>query len=111
MIVPHTAATTSDNRIVHVAGCMGEIQAPIFLRAFALRRGCLGKMGLRAGIHSEETGQDEERTEMARETDSARLPGGGEARVIECPECSSVMTRMEAEGVSVDVCAGGCGGI
>jgi len=66
-------------------------------------------MGLRAGIHSEETGQDGERTEMARETDSARLPGGGGDRVIECPVCSNVMTWMEAEGVTFDVCAGGTG--
>ena len=44
-------------------------------------------------------------------TNNAQLPGGGEDRVVECPVCSNVMTRMEAEGVTVDVCAGGCGGI
>ena len=44
-------------------------------------------------------------------TNNARLPGGGEDRVVECPVCSNVMTKMEAEGVTVDVCAGGCGGI
>jgi hypothetical protein len=37
--------------------------------------------------------------------------GRGEDRGIECPVCSNVMTKMEAEGVTVDVCAGGCGGI
>jgi Zn-finger nucleic acid-binding protein len=44
-------------------------------------------------------------------TDNAQLPGGGEDRVVECPVCSNTMTKMEAEGVTVDVCAGGCGGI
>jgi uncharacterized protein len=42
---------------------------------------------------------------------NARLPGGGEDRVVECPVCSNTMTKMEAEGVTVDVCAGGYGGI
>jgi Zn-finger nucleic acid-binding protein len=42
-------------------------------------------------------------------TNIARLPGGGEDRFIKCPVCSNVMTRMEAEGVTVDVCAGGAG--
>ena len=44
-------------------------------------------------------------------TNDTRLPDASEDRVIECPVCSNVMTRMEAEGVTVDVCAGGCGGI
>jgi Zn-finger nucleic acid-binding protein len=44
-------------------------------------------------------------------TDTTRLPDAREDRVIECPVCSNVMTKMEAEGVTVDVCAGGCGGI
>ena len=44
-------------------------------------------------------------------TNDTRLPDASEDRVIECPVCSSVMSRMEAEGVTVDVCAGGCGGI
>ena len=48
---------------------------------------------------------------MARETDTTRQPDGREGRVIECPVCSNTMTTMEAEGVTVDVCAGGCGGI
>src|SRR3954470_20984663 len=48
---------------------------------------------------------------MARETDAGRVPGGGEDRIVECPVCSNTMTKMEAEGVTVDVCAGGCGGI
>jgi Zn-finger nucleic acid-binding protein len=52
-----------------------------------------------------------ERTEMAREMDTTRLPDAREDRVIECPVCSNVMTTMSAEGVTVDVCAGGCGGI
>src|SRR5215211_143379 len=52
-----------------------------------------------------------ERTQMARETDTTRLPDASEDRVIECPVCSRAMTTMEAEGVTVDVCAGGCGGI
>src|SRR5919202_58772 len=48
---------------------------------------------------------------MARETDTSKLPGGGYDRVIECPVCSNVMTKMESGSVTVDVCAGGCGGI
>jgi Zn-finger nucleic acid-binding protein len=48
---------------------------------------------------------------MARETDTTRLPDASEERIIECPVCSSAMTTMTAEGVTVDVCAGGCGGI
>ena len=44
-------------------------------------------------------------------TNNARLPGRGEDRVIECPVCSNAMTIMTADGVTVDVCAGGCGGI
>jgi Zn-finger nucleic acid-binding protein len=52
-----------------------------------------------------------ERTEMARETDTTRLPDASEDRIVECPVCSNVMTTMTAEGVTVDVCAGGCGGI
>jgi Zn-finger nucleic acid-binding protein len=48
---------------------------------------------------------------MARETDTTRLPDASEERVIECPVCSNAMTTMTAEGVTVDVCAGGCGGI
>jgi uncharacterized protein len=48
---------------------------------------------------------------MSRETDTGRVPGGGKDRIVDCPVCSNVMTKMEAEGVTVDVCAGGCGGI
>src|SRR5215207_6202257 len=48
---------------------------------------------------------------MARETDTSRLPNASEERIIECPVCSNTMTTMTAEGVTVDVCAGGCGGI
>src|SRR5215203_501534 len=48
---------------------------------------------------------------MARETDTSRLPNASEVRIIECPVCSNTMTTMTAEGVTVDVCAGGCGGI
>jgi hypothetical protein len=44
---------------------------------------------------------------MGRETDTRRVPGGGYDRVIECPVCSNVMTKMEAEGVRVDVCPRG----
>jgi hypothetical protein len=33
-------------------------------------------------------------------TDTTRVPGGGEDRVAECPVCSNVMTKMEAEGVT-----------
>jgi uncharacterized protein len=44
-------------------------------------------------------------------TDTTRLPDASEDRVIECPVCSNTMTTMESEGVTVDVCAGGCGGI
>jgi hypothetical protein len=46
---------------------------------------------------------------MSRETDASRVPGGGEDRVVECPVCSNVMTRMEAGGVTLDVCPGGTG--
>ena len=46
---------------------------------------------------------------MARGTSTGRLPGGGEDRVVECPVYSNVMTRMEASGVTLDVCAGGTG--
>ena len=48
---------------------------------------------------------------MAREADTTWLPDAREDRVIECPVCSNAMTTMTAEGVTVDVCAGGCGGI
>jgi uncharacterized protein len=48
---------------------------------------------------------------MARETDTTPLPDASEERIIECPVCSNTMTTMSAEGVTVDVCAGGCGGI
>ncbi|CAN5780294.1 hypothetical protein BH18ACT11_BH18ACT11_15260 [soil metagenome] len=48
---------------------------------------------------------------MARETDSTRIPDASEDRVIECPVCSNTMTRMEFEGVTVDVCAGELAGI
>ena len=48
---------------------------------------------------------------MARGTDATQPPGGGEDRIIKCPVCSNSMTTMEAEGVKVDVCASGCGGI
>src|SRR5215217_199809 len=48
---------------------------------------------------------------MGRDTDTTRLPDAREDRVIECPVCSNTMTKMEAEGVRVDVCAGGCGGL
>jgi hypothetical protein len=41
--------------------------------------------------------------------DTNQLLGGGEDRVVECPVCSNVMTRMEASGVTLDVCAGGTG--
>ena len=34
-------------------------------------------------------------------TDTTRLPGGGEDRVVKCPVCSNTMTKMEAEGVAV----------
>src|ERR671914_618370 len=51
------------------------------------------------------------RTKMARETDITRLPDASEERIIGCPVCSNVMTTMSAEGVTVDVCAGGCGRI
>src|SRR3954471_22719211 len=44
-------------------------------------------------------------------TDTRQIPGGGEDRAIECPVCSNTMTKMEADGVRVDVCAGGGGGI
>ncbi len=35
-------------------------------------------------------------------TNTTRLPDAREDRVIECPVCSSVMTTMEAEGVTVE---------
>src|SRR5829696_10148601 len=47
-----------------------------------------------------------ERTEMARETDTTRLPDASEERIIECPVCSNTMTTMSADGVTVDVCWG-----
>ena len=47
---------------------------------------------------------------MPRKAGSDRLPDASESRVIECPVCST-MTTMEADGITVDVCAGGCGGI
>jgi hypothetical protein len=40
---------------------------------------------------------------MAREPDAGRVPGGGEDRVVECPVCTNTMTKMEADGVRVDV--------
>ena len=43
-------------------------------------------------------------------TDTTRLPDASEDRVIECPVCSNTMTTMAADGVTVDVCAGGCSG-
>ena len=48
---------------------------------------------------------------MARETDTTRLPDASEDRIIKCPVCSNAMTTMVAEGVTVNVCGGGCGGI
>jgi Zn-finger nucleic acid-binding protein len=44
-------------------------------------------------------------------TDTTRLPRASEDRIIECPVCSNPMTTMSAEGVTADVCAGGCGEI
>jgi hypothetical protein len=46
---------------------------------------------------------------MARETDTGRVPGGGEDRIVECPVSSHTMTKMEASGVTLDVRAGGAG--
>jgi hypothetical protein len=43
--------------------------------------------------------------------DTTRLPRASEDRAIECPVCSNAMTSMTAEGMTVDVCGGGCGGI
>ena len=48
---------------------------------------------------------------MSETTNGTRSQKAKEDRVLECPGCSSAMTAMEAEGVTVDVCAGGCGGI
>jgi Zn-finger nucleic acid-binding protein len=42
---------------------------------------------------------------------TSRLPDASEDRAVECSVCSNTMTTMDAEGVMVDVCAGGCGGI
>jgi Zn-finger nucleic acid-binding protein len=44
-------------------------------------------------------------------TDSTRLPDASGDRILVCPVCSNTMTTMEAEGITADVCAGGCGGI
>ncbi len=63
------------------------------------------------GSVERETAPDAERTEMTRITNTTRLPDASENRVLECPMCSNTMTTMAAEGVTVDVCAGGCGGI
>ena len=49
--------------------------------------------------------------EMPKATGNARPPDAKEDCVLECPVCSSAMTAMEADGVTVDVCAGGCGGM
>ena len=40
-------------------------------------------------------------------TNNTQLPGGGYDRIIECPVCSNVITKMEADGVTVDVCPRG----
>ncbi len=48
---------------------------------------------------------------MPRATGNTRTPDASEDRVLECPVCSNAMTAMEAEGVTMDVCAGGCGGM
>jgi uncharacterized protein len=48
---------------------------------------------------------------MTRETEITPLPDASEERIIECPVCSGTLTTMTAESVTVDVCAGGCGGI
>src|SRR5215210_1667115 len=72
----------------------------------------LQNVGPWCGYNVRRTGKEgPERIHMARETDTTRLPDASEDRVIECPVCSNTMTRMEAEGVTVDLCAGGCGGI
>src|SRR5688572_6722617 len=64
------------------------------------------------GYNVRRTGKEGlEKTEMVRETTTTRLPDASEARIVECPVCSTAMTTLEAEGVPVDVCAGGCGGI
>jgi Zn-finger nucleic acid-binding protein len=52
-----------------------------------------------------------ERTMMEKKTNYTQLPDASEDRVIECPVCSNAMTMMSTDGVTVDVCAGGCGGI
>jgi hypothetical protein len=41
---------------------------------------------------------------MARETVTTRLPDASEYHILERPVCSSAMTTLEAEGVTVDVC-------
>jgi hypothetical protein len=46
---------------------------------------------------------------MTRRANNTRLPDASEERIIECPVCSNVMTTMTAEGVTVDLCAGGAG--
>jgi hypothetical protein len=43
---------------------------------------------------------------MSRDTDTGKVPGGGEDRVVECPVCSNVMTTTEAGGVTVDSARG-----
>jgi Zn-finger nucleic acid-binding protein len=48
---------------------------------------------------------------MVRETGTSRLPDASEDRIIEYPVCSKRHDHHGAEGVTVDVCAGGCGGI
>lgn len=51
---------------------------------------------------------ERKRTKM---TNTIQPPKRNKGRVLECPFCSGAMTKMEAEGVEVDVCAGGCGGM
>jgi uncharacterized protein len=48
---------------------------------------------------------------MTRTAKDLHTRHASETRALECPVCSTTLTAMTAGGVTVDVCAGGCGGM
>lgn len=48
---------------------------------------------------------------MTRPAQDPHTQHASETRALECPVCSTTLTAMTTGGVTVEVCAGGCGGM